>query len=646
MQNNVTIASRIGLLLLFMIVFASAIGVTYTYFMGKVEADAITEAQSAMMDGYERTLRQSVHSLAFVLGDVVEEARLLQQDPRKALREAIKDIRYDDDGYYFIYDQQGVNVAHPLHPEFEDTNRYEHEDQQGNAYIAALAEKARQGGGYVTYLFNKPNDAVIAPKMAYAEMIPGTDFWLCSGIYIDSIEAEQRNLTTRLDAHLQNAILTVSTGTILVLIIFVLPTSLMMVNSILKPWKQMEKELRHAQKMEAIGIFAGGIAHDFNNILGAITSCSELALSDTPTNSPVHEDLRHVLKAAKRGKNLVKRIKAFSRRTDAPRHAVSMPSVVKECMHLLQTFIPATIDVRVKLNHHGAQVMADPDQLLQVVMNLCTNAEQAMRGMKGVLSVTMEVEDLSVERARSLALPPGVYVCLRVTDTGIGMKPVVSKRIFEPFYTTRKKSGGTGLGLSMSHSIVKMHGGTITVQSVPGKGSTFTVYLPCTGMSEEREQHEDVAILPRGTETILLVDDDEDLVYSVSKLFSRLGYDVVSKTSSPEALDYVAADPHGIDLMLTDHMMPTLTGVELTREIHRVRNDLPVILYSGFEGSGLLPRIPKDWKTVGVSAFFTKPFETAELCSAVRRLLDERHTIVQAERTDEDGAIDDPSTHY
>ncbi|UZP66342.1 cache domain-containing protein [Desulfovibrio mangrovi] len=644
MQNNVTIASRIGLLLLFMIVFASAIGVTYTYFMGKVESDAITEAKSAMMDGYERTLRQSVQSLAHVLGDAVREAKQAGQDPRLTLQEAIRGIRYEDSGYYFIYDEQGVNVAHPLHPEFQGSNRYEHEDPQGNAYIAALGEKAKNGGGFVTYLFNKPNEAIIAPKLAYAEMIPGTSFWLATGIYIDAIEAEQLRLSTRLDAHLRNAILTVSTGTILVLIIIVLPTSLVMVNSILKPWKQMEKELRHAQKMEAIGIFAGGIAHDFNNILGAITSCSELALSDTPTNSPVHEDLRHVLKAAKRGKNLVKRIKAFSRRTDAPRHAVNMQSVIKECMHLLQTFIPATIDVRVKINAHGAQVLADPDQLLQVVMNLCTNAEQAMRGMKGALSVTLDVEDLSVDRARALALPPGVYVRLVVSDTGVGMKPVVAKRIFEPFYTTRKKSGGTGLGLSMSHSIIKMHGGTITVQSVPGKGSNFTVYLPCTGISEERETHEEVAVLPRGTETILLVDDDEDLAYSVSKLFTRLGYDVVSKTSSPEALDYFASDPGGVDLMLTDHMMPTLTGVELTREIHKVRADLPVILYSGFEGSGLLPRIPKDWKTVGVSAFFTKPFETVELCSAVRRLLDEQKTVSVAVN---DKAIDDdPSAHY
>lgn len=645
MQNNVTIASRIGLLLLFMIVFASAIGVTYTYFMGKVQADAITEAQSAMRDGYERTLRQSVRTLAAVLGDVVYDARNKGQDARAVLRQTIAPIRYDETGYYFIYDEFGVNVAHPLHPEFQNTNRYEHEDPKGNAYIAALAEKAKQGGGYVIYLFNKPNEDVMAPKLAYAEMIPGTTFWLATGIYIDSIEAEQLNLTTRLDSHLQNAILTVSTGTILVLIIFVLPTSLVMVNSILKPWKQMEKELRHAQKMEAIGIFAGGIAHDFNNILGAITSCSELALADTPTNSPVHEDLRHVLKAAKRGKNLVKRIKAFSRRTDAPRHAVTMQVVIKECIQLLQTFIPATIDVRLKLNNHTAQVLADPDQLLQVVMNLCTNAEQSMRGMKGVLTVALDVEDLSTDRARSLALPPGVYVCMKVTDTGVGMKPVVAKHIFEPFYTTRKKSGGTGLGLSMSHSIVKMHSGTITVQSVPGKGSTFAVYLPCTGMAEEKEVHEEVAILPRGTETILLVDDDEDLAYSVSKLFTRLGYDVVSKTSSPEALDFFASDPHSVSLMLTDHMMPSLTGVELTREIHKIRPDLPVILYSGFEGSGLLPRIPKDWKTVGVSAFFTKPFETAELCSAVRKLLDKKEPEPLLTVAD-NGAPDDPSAHY
>jgi len=196
----------------------------------------------------------------------------------------------------------------------------------------------------------------------------------------------------------------------------------------------------------------------------------------------------------------------------------------------------------------------------------------------------------------------------------------------------------------MSHSIVKMHGGAITVRSVPGKGSTFTVLLPCTGIAEERESHEEVAVLPRGTETILLVDDDEDMAYSVSKLFKRLGYDVVCKTSSPEALDYFASDPEGVDLMLTDHMMPSLTGVELTREVHKIRQDLPVILYSGFEGSGLLPRIPKDWKTVGVSSFFTKPFETVELCSAVRRLLDEHKSVTVA--ANDEATDDDPSAHY
>ncbi len=645
MQKNVTIASRIGLLLLFMMVFASAIGVTYTYFMGKVESDAITEAKSAMLNGYERTLRQSVQSLGSVLGEVAADARAAGVDPRHVLRETIASIRYEEMGYYFIYDLAGVNVAHPLYPEFQGTNRYEHEDTQGHAYIAALSEKVRQGGGYVTYFFNKPISGEIAPKLVYAQMIPGTSFWLATGIYIDAIEAEQRKLTARLDAHLHNAILTVSTGTILVLILIVLPTSLMMVNSILKPWKQMEKELRHAQKMEAIGIFAGGIAHDFNNILGAITACSELALADTPESSPVHEDLRHVLKAARRGKNLVKRIKAFSRRTDAPRHAVTMQAVVKECMQLLQTFIPATISVRLNMRHPSAQVMADPDQLLQVVMNLCTNAEQSMRGMKGVLTVTLDVEELGREAARALALPPGSYVLLAVTDTGVGMKPVVAKHIFDPFYTTRKKSGGTGLGLSMSLSIVKMHGGAIAVQTLPGRGSTFSVYLPCSGMAEDREVREEIPVLQRGSETLLLVDDDEDMAYSVGKLFSRLGYDVVTKTGSPEALDYFSADPDGVDLMLTDYMMPTLTGVELTREIHRLRPGLPVILYSGFEGSGLLPRVPKDWKTVGVSAFFTKPFETAELCGAVRRLLDDRK-VAAPPLPDIDEADDDPSTHY
>ncbi|MFV0423227.1 cache domain-containing protein [Oleidesulfovibrio sp.] len=626
MRANATIAGRIGLLLLFLIVFATAIGLTYTYYIKLVQTDSLAEVKSATVRGYERTLRYSVQSMAASLSDAMSKAEERGEDPILVLRRFINAARYDSDGYYFVYDLNGINVAHPVDPDFQGTNRLEHQDKDGVPYISILANLAREGGGYVSYSFHKPGETTPLPKLAYAELIPGTPYWLATGIYTDNIQSEQENLAARLDGHTNNALLIVGVGVTVTLIFFVLPTSLYMVSGILKPWRQMEKELRHAQKMEAIGIFAGGIAHDFNNILGAITSCSELALADTPDHSPVQEDLRHVLKAARRGKNLVKRIKAFSQRSDVTKTTVQVRHTLQECIQLLQTFIPATVEIRLRINAPSVLVKADSDQLLQVLMNLCTNAEQAMRGMKGVLEISLDLETLDADQARPMGLSAGRYVVISVKDTGTGMKPVVIKHIFEPFYTTRKKSGGTGLGLSITQNIVRLHGGIITVDSAPNKGSTFTVYLPCHGMAEEEIIPNVKPELHRGSESLLIVDDDDDLVYSVGKLFSRLGYKVTSTTRSRDALDMFRNRPDTFDLVLTDQMMPDLTGVELTRELLAIRPELPVIMYTGFEGRGNLSRYPKDWRTVGVAAFFSKPFDTSALSAEVRNQLDKQHS--------------------
>jgi len=636
LRANASIAGRIGLLLLFLIVFASAIGLTYTYYIKLVQSDSLAEVKSATVHGYERTLRYSVQSMAAALSDAMTKARERGDNPVDVLRRPINAVRYDNDGYYFVYDLNGINIVHPLDPAFQGTDRLNHHDKDGVPYISILASLVRSGGGYVSYSFHKPGETTPLPKLAYAEIIPGTDFWLATGIYTDNIQNEQEKLAARLDGHINKALMIVGVGVFITLVFFVLPTSLYMVSGILKPWRQMERELRHAQKMEAIGIFAGGIAHDFNNILGAISSCSELALEDTPEDSPVREDLYHVLKAARRGKNLVKRIKTFSQRTELTKTTVQVRYTVQECIQLLQTFIPATVEVRLRINAPTAQVKADPDQLLQVLMNLCTNAEQAMRGMKGLLEITLDMETLDTGHAAPLELPAGRYVVISVRDTGTGMKPVVMKHVFEPFYTTRKKSGGTGLGLSITQNIVRLHGGHITVDSAPSRGSTFRVYLPCSGMAEEVQEKQIRSALQRGNESLLIVDDDDDLAYSVGKLFTRLGYKVTSVTRSKEALELFRRKPHAFDLVLTDQMMPNLTGVELTRELLSIRPDLPVIMYTGFEGTGNLSRYPKDWRKVGVAAFFYKPFDTAALSAEIRTQLDKhkKHRSTAHARSD------------
>ncbi len=621
-HRSYAIISRIGLLLLFLLCFAGGISFVYSYYLVKSQEESLETAQNVMLKGYERTLRSSGETLASSLAEAVRSAKELHKDPQKVLQHVVNTVRYHDNGYYFIYDTNGINIAHPFFPEFIGENRIHIEDIKGKKYIKMLTEKALKGGGFVTYYFYKPGEDIPSPKLVYSRLIPGTNYWVGTGLYIDDIDKEKDRISNIFTGIQRRAILIVGSGVAALLVLVVIPVSLLMINSILKPWRQLEKELRHAQKMEAIGIFAGGIAHDFSNVLGAITSCTELALYDTPKDTPVYEDMLHVLKAAKRGKSLIKRIKEFSRQTDASRHSVNMPKVVDECMQLVQSILPATIDVRVHINVDNIRVKADPDQLLQVIMNLCTNAEQAMRGIQGILQVELDVVELDDTEARSKGLHPGTYARLSVTDNGTGMKPVVLKRIFEPFYTTRKKSGGTGLGLSMTQSIVKMHGGTIAVTSSLNKGSTFTVLLPCVNYVEEHEPQENLLEMPRGAESLLIVDDDPDVLSSLHNLFTRLGYNVESFGDSITALDVFMEDPYRFDLILTDQLMPQLTGTELSKKVKKVRPDLPVLLCSGFDGNGLLQRIPKDLKKVGISAFFRKPFDTVELCRTVRNLLD------------------------
>ena len=620
--RNHTVMTRIAFLLIFLLLFATAISLVYSRYLVKSHNEALKEAQNFMIQGYERTLRSAGEIMARSLEEAIVEAKEQGVDPEDRMRHIIDTVRYEDHGYYFIYDTDGINIAHPFFPQFRGHRRIDIKDPSGKPYIKLLAEAATRGGGFVTYSFYKPEEKTPSLKLVYARLIPGTRYWLGTGLYIDDIEREKARISASFKSIQHRAVLIVGSGVFLILIIIVIPVSLVMISSILEPWRQLEKELQHAQKMEAIGIFAGGIAHDFSNVLGAITSCTELALYEVPKDALIHEDLQHILKAAKRGKSLIQRIKKFSRQTDTSRQYVNMNRVVKECMHLVSSVLPATIEVRTYFTARNIRVRADSDQLLQVIMNLCTNAEQAMRGRQGLLTVCLDVMEVDEEEARSKVIQPGIYAHLTVRDNGTGMKPVVLKHIFEPFYTTRKKTGGTGLGLSMTRSIVKLHGGTITVTSTPNKGSTFTILLPCVDFSEEKEHQNKFEEFPRGSESILIVDDDEDILTSLHKLFTRLGYSVISFCDSPAALELFQDDPYRFDLILTDHLMAGMTGTELAREALGVRSDIPIILCSGFEGTGLVQRIPKDLSKIGITAFFGKPFDTMELCKAVRDILD------------------------
>jgi signal transduction histidine kinase/ActR/RegA family two-component response regulator len=382
---------------------------------------------------------------------------------------------------------------------------------------------------------------------------------------------------------------------------------------------KMEEQFRQSQKMEAIGTLAGGIAHDFNNVLAAIIGFTEMVLDDVSDNARVRQKMERVLNAGFRGRDLVRQILTFSRRSDQEKAALHLSPLIQETFKLLRASIPTTIEMKLDLDENRDLAYADPSQMQQIIMNLGTNASHAMREKGGTLEVSLRA--ISIDTGELLPEPdmaPGEYLVLSVRDAGHGMDDGVMKRIFEPFFTTKEKGQGTGLGLSVVYGIVKSHNGGIHVSSRPGQGSVFSVYLPTASTGEEVES-ETVSweTLPTGTERILLVDDEEPIVELGQGVLCRLGYTVVAKRSGREALETFRGDG-AFDLVITDQTMPGMTGVMLAAELLKLRPDLPVILCTGY--SETVSR--ETAQEVGIREFLMKPLSKRELAGAVRRALE------------------------
>jgi len=382
--------------------------------------------------------------------------------------------------------------------------------------------------------------------------------------------------------------------------------------------KNLEVQLLHAQKMESIGTLAGGIAHDFNNILSAIIGFTEISISDLERGSWLFNNLQKVLNAGERAKDLVSQILAFSRQSDSKPKPVQVKLITKEALKLLRATLPTTIEIRQNLKSNSA-AMADPTQIHQIIMNLCANAGGAMQEKGGELDVNIMDVDLDSEFIdRPFDVEPGTYIKISVSDTGHGIPPEIMERIFDPFFTTKEKGEGTGLGLSVVHGIIKSLGGTITVDSEPEKGSTFDVYIPAIE-SEAVFEPEIVSTLPVGTEKILFVDDEEFQVDLGEQVLKSLGYSVVTRTSSLEALGLFRAKPNDFDLVITDMTMPNMTGDKLAEELKRIKPDIPIILCTGFSAM-----IDEDKaKSIGIQAFVFKPILKREIAQAIRKMLDE-----------------------
>ncbi len=381
----------------------------------------------------------------------------------------------------------------------------------------------------------------------------------------------------------------------------------------------LEAQLRQAQKMEAMGTLAGGIAHDFNNILSAIMGYTELAMIDMNEQSSSHQRLNEVLKAGRRATDLVKQILTFSRQTEHERKPMQLQPVIKEALKLLRGSLPTTIELKYNIHPDCGAVLADPTRMHQVIMNLCTNAFHAMQGPGGIINVTLQQQRLSPEEASAyLDLEPGSYACLSVSDNGHGMDEQTIERIFEPYFTTKDTGKGTGLGLATVHGIVKSHDGDIKVESQPGKGTRFEIFLPiCSQADSQLDEAAASSELPGGHEHILFVDDEDILVDMEQTILSQLGYKVSAFTSSQEALDHFKEDPGRFDLVITDHTMPRLTGSDLAKAIHAIRPELPIILCSGF--SDVMTE--EELKAVGIREYIPKPLITEQLARAIRAVL-------------------------
>ncbi len=382
--------------------------------------------------------------------------------------------------------------------------------------------------------------------------------------------------------------------------------------------RRLRDHLFQAQKLETIGTLAGGIAHDFNNILTPIFGHISMALCKLPEDSDARENLDQVITASERAKELVKQILTFSKVTDQEYCSVDTYLVVKEALKLIRASLPTNIEIKADLDDKCGTVFANPTQIHQMVMNLCTNAHHAMKPNGGILKVTLDTIDAGKAPAFSLGKPNSAdHVRLTVSDTGVGMDLETRNRVFEPFFTTKQTHEGTGLGLSMVHGIVGGVQGTITVDSKPGEGSTFTVCIPRVEMEAEEVDRQTEGSYT-GSEHVLFVDDEREIAQTGKDFLELMGYTVTVKTDSLEALETFRSDPDWFDVIVTDQMMPHMTGLEFARKLKEIKPDIPIIITTGYSEEITEESIQSN----GIDAFLMKPYMGYSLGRAIRSVVD------------------------
>ena len=377
--------------------------------------------------------------------------------------------------------------------------------------------------------------------------------------------------------------------------------------------------------MEAIGTLAGGIAHDFNNILSPMIGYADLLKFEIPPQSPHQAYIEGIYLAAMRARELVNQILLFSRNAAQEVKPLKLQPIVKEALKLLQSSIPSTIAVKQEIDPDCRPVIADSTQIHQIVMNLATNAYHAMEDNGGQLSVSLHEVNMEADSSADATSAAGPCACLTIADNGIGMPPTMLDKIFDPYFTTKEKGKGTGLGLSVVQGIVQSSGGLIRVNSTPGKGTEFKIFLPVINPQATPSAPNDAAPIRGGNERILLIDDEEAIVKITRQMLEHMGYRVTTRVSSIEALEAFRAKPDEFDLIITDMTMPHMTGDKFAHAAITVKPDIPIIICTGFSEK-------MNWekaKSLGIKGFLMKPIILSELTSMVRTVLDDGTPAIQ-----------------
>ncbi|MCP3874801.1 MAG: PAS domain S-box protein [Desulfobacteraceae bacterium] len=382
--------------------------------------------------------------------------------------------------------------------------------------------------------------------------------------------------------------------------------------------KQAEEEIRQTRKMESIGTLAGGIAHDFNNLLYMIMGNIDLALEDIPEWNPVHENLKEVKEASLRAAGIVKQLLNFSRKTDQSLKPIGAVTVIKDTINFLRSTIPSTVEIKTNIPDIDIPILGDPTQINQILMNLFSNASQAMQDTGGSIEINIEtiiLDKMDVEHYPSLQ--QGNHMKIMVRDSGPGIAPDVIDKVFDPYFTTKSFADASGMGLSVVHGIVKNHNGVIFVDSKPGEGATFNIFFPVADELPEFKIEGENDI-PHGTESILFIDDEESIVNMTGKILERLGYQLETQLNPVEALKLFKAKPESFDLVITDMTMPQMTGVNLAEKLKAIKSDIPVIICTGH--SAVIDE--QKANQIGIDGFVMKPVSKLNIAKAIRDVLD------------------------